>query len=281
MSNAHVHVFAGPSHSFVYPTVCRIGVRDVRDALREGFDDFLNNPSHLVFLGLIYPSVGLYLAFWTSNLNLLPLLYPLISGFALIGPFAAIGIYEISRRREAGLDASWRHAFAVVRSPSLPAIAALSAALTIIFVLWLMTASSLYQWLFAPLGTLAPQRFVADLFTTNRGRDLMLLGNATGFAFAATAFCISAVSFPLLLDRDVGAGAAVFTSIHAVLDNPLPMLVWALIIAAGLAIGFVTLLVGLAVVVPVLGHATWHLYRKVVEPLPAEARARSPRGDMG
>jgi uncharacterized membrane protein len=256
-------------------------VHDVRDALREGFDDFLNNPSHLVFLGLIYPTVGLCLAFWTSNLNLLPLLYPLISGFALIGPFAAIGIYEISRRREAGLDASWRHAFAVARSPSLPAIAALSAALTIIFLLWLTTASSLYQWLFAPLETLTPQRFIADLFTTDRGRDLMLLGNASGFVFAATTFCISAVSFPLLLDRDVGAGAAVLTSVHAVLDNPLPMLVWALIVAAGLAIGFATLLVGLAVVVPVLGHATWHLYRKVVEPLPAEARARNPRADMG
>jgi uncharacterized membrane protein len=265
---ANIHVFAGPNHSLVYPTVRRIGVHDVRDALREGFDDFLNNPSHLLFLGLIYPTVGLCLAFWTSNLNLLPLLYPLISGFALIGPFAAIGIYEISRRREAGLDASWRHAFGVVRSPSLPAIAALSVALTIIFLLCLMTAGTLYQWLFAPLGTLAPQRFIADLFTTDRGRDLMLLGKATGFVFVATAFCISAVSFPLLLDRDLGAGAAVLTSIHAVLDNPLPMLVWALIVAVGLAIGFVTLLVGLAVVVPVLGHTTWHLYRKVVEPLP-------------
>src|SRR4051812_41204882 len=203
MSN--VHVFAAPNHSLVYPTVYRIGVHDVRDALREGFGDFLNNPSHLVFLGFIYPTVGLFLAFWTSNLNLLPLLYP-VSGFALIGPFAAIGIYEISRRREAGLDASWRHALGVVHSPSLPAIAALSVALTVIFLLWLMTASSLYQWLFAPLGTLAPQRFIAGLFTTKRGRDLMLLGNASGFVFAATAFCISAVSFPLLLDRDVGAG---------------------------------------------------------------------------
>jgi uncharacterized membrane protein len=270
MSN--VHVFAASNLSLIYPTVHRIGVHDVRDALREGFDDFLNNPSHLVFLGFIYPTVGLCLAFWTSNLNLLPLLYPLISGFALIGPFAAIGIYEISRRREAGLDASWRHALAVIRSPSLPAIAALSVALTVIFLLWLMTASSLYQWLFAPLGTVAPQRFIADVFTTYRGRDLMLLGNASGFVFAATAFCISAVSFPLLLDQDVGAGAAVFTSVHAVLDNPLPMLAWALIVDAGLAIGFATLLVGLAVVVPVLGHATWHLYRKVVASPPAEAR---------
>jgi uncharacterized membrane protein len=264
MSN--VHVFAAPNHSLVYPTICRIGVHDVRDALQEGFSDFLNNPSHLAFLGFIYPTVGFCLAFWTSNLNLLPLLYPLVSGFALFCPFAAIGIYEISRRREAGLDASWRHALGVVYSPSLPAIAALSVALTVIFLLWLMTASSLYQWLFAPLGTLAPQRFIADLFTTNRGRDLILLGNASGCIFAATAFCISVVSFPLLLDREVGAGAAVLTSVHAVLNNPLPMLVWALIVVAGLAVGFATLLVGLAVVVPVLGHATWHLYRKVVEP---------------
>ena len=114
------HVIAGPKGAPEYPVIRRIGLDDISAALRQGIDDFLKQPSHLVFIGLIYPVVGLLLAFWASNADLLPILYPLMSGFALIGPLAAIGLYEISRRREAGLDTSWTHAFDVLRSPSRP-----------------------------------------------------------------------------------------------------------------------------------------------------------------
>jgi uncharacterized membrane protein len=263
------HVIAGPKGVPEYPAIRHIDVSDLQTALRQGLDDFLSKPSHLVFIGLIYPAVGLLLAFWASNADLLPILYPLMSGFALIGPLAALGLYEISRRREAGLDTSWTHAFDVLRSPSLPAIIVLGLSLLVIFVAWLMTANALYNWLFEPPGQVTLQQFLDNILHTDRGHKLILIGNAVGFVFAAVAFCISAVSFPLLLDRDVGAGVAVATSVRAVLENFVPMVVWGLIITAGLAVGFATLFIGLAVIMPVLGHATWHLYRKVVAPVGA------------
>jgi uncharacterized membrane protein len=265
------HVIAGPREALDHPSIRRIDLDDIRGALQQGVADFLSQPSHLIFIGLIYPVLGLCLAFWASNENLLPILYPLMSGFALVGPLAAVGLYEISRRREAGLDTSWRHAFDVFRSPALPAIIVLGVALLVIFVAWLMTANALYTWLFAPPGQVTLQEFFQNILHTSSGHMLILLGNAIGFVFAAAVFCISAVSFPLLLDRDVGAGVAVATSIRSVFENIVPMAIWALIITAGLIVGFATLFIGLAVIVPVLGHATWHLYRRVVEPVAISA----------
>ncbi len=263
------HVVAGPKGVVEHPAIRRISVDDLGLALRQGLNDFLSQPSHLVFIGLIYPVVGLLLAFWASNADLLPLLYPLMSGFALIGPLAAIGLYEISRRREAGLDTSWTHVFDVLRSPSLPAIIVLGLSLLVIFVAWLMTANALYNWIFEPPGQVTLQQFLDNVLHTEGGHRLIWIGNLVGFVFAAVAFCISAISFPLLLDRDVGAGVAVATSVRAVLENLVPMVIWGVIIAAGLVVGFATLFVGLAVIMPILGHATWHLYRRIVQPVAA------------
>jgi uncharacterized membrane protein len=219
-------------------------------------------PSHLVFLGLIYPVACVGLAVT----NALYLFYPLASGFALIGPFAAIGLYEVSRRRELGLETSWRHAFDVLWSPAIPSIAALGILLMIIFLCWLTAARILYEWLFGPLAPESYLSFLHEVLTTPHGWALVILGNATGFVFAAVVLSISVVSFPFLIDRDVGVVVAMQTSIKAVLTNPVMMALWGLIVAALLVLGFVTLLVGLAIVMPVLGHSTWHLYRRVVGP---------------
>lgn len=244
----------------------RIGPADLREALTKGIDDFMAKPSHLVFLGLIYPifNICLYAVVFTSNA--LPLLYPLASGFALIGPFLATGLYEISRQRELGQEASWKRVLEVWRSPSIPSILALGLLLMVIFLLWLTTARVLYEWLF---GLSAPEsyaQFISEVLTTSRGWTLIVLGNAIGFVFAVVVLAISVVSFPLLLDRDVGADMAVLTSIRAVLANPMTMALWGLIVAGLLLIGSLPVFVGLAVVMPILGHATWHLYRRVVEP---------------
>jgi uncharacterized membrane protein len=271
-NSARFHVIAGSGEATTRPDIRKVGPNDIREALRKGLDDFLAMPSHVVFLGLIYPIAGLCIFILTSERNALPLVYPLISGFALIGPFAAIGLYEVSRRRELGLDTSWWHAFAVLRSPSIPAILALGVLLMVIFLVWLATAQMLYQWLFGPTAPDSYAQFLDEVFTTPRGRTLILLGNIIGFIFAVVALCISVVSFPLLLDRDVGASQALETSVKAVLANPFTMAVWGLIIAAALVIGTLALFAGLAVVMPVLGHATWHFYRRVVEPVGPMAR---------
>lgn len=268
---ASFHVYAGTGNTIEHPAVRHITVADVFDALRRGLDDFWEKPSHYVFLCLIYPIVGVFLITWTSGGNALQLIFPLMAGFALLGPFAGIGLYEISRRREQGLDTSWAHAFDVRSSPALPAMVAIGIMLLALFVAWLFVAQGLYSWLYGPTAPQSMSAFFGDLFTTQRGWTLIIVGNLAGFLFALVVLSTTVIAFPLLLDCDVGAYAAIETSVRTVLANPVPMLLWGLIVAVALFIGSIPLLAGLAVVIPVLGHATWHLYRKVVD-IPAEKR---------
>ncbi|MCX8281484.1 DUF2189 domain-containing protein [Phyllobacterium sp. 0TCS1.6C] len=269
---AHFHVIAGDGETIIHPEVREIGFSDIFTALRRGLGDFWAKPSHYVFLCLIYPVAGLVLLRLSAGANALPLVFPLMSGFALIGPVAALGLYEISRRRELDMDASWRHATNVVRSPALPSIIAVGVMLFATFLAWLLTAQAVYTSHFGDSAPASLAVFLDQLFTTPEGWNMMLVGNAIGFVFALFVLCTTVVAFPLLLDRDVGAYAAVATSARAVFTNPLPMLLWGLIVAVLLAVGFLTLFVGLAIIIPVLGHATWHLYRAVVVSPHDEAR---------
>jgi uncharacterized membrane protein len=268
MAMAQSHVLMGADAFHAQPTIRRITFADLKDALARGFDDFIAMPSQAVFLCLIYPIAGLLIGSATFGYGLLPLLYPLASGFALLGPFAAIGLYELSRQRERGLEPDLRHAFDIFRLPTLGAIVALGLLLMAIFLLWLAAAQAIYiaHFGYAPITSVSA--FIDSLFTTRQGHSLIIVGNIVGFVFALVVLVISVISFPLLVDRDIGVVDAVVTSIRAVAKNPITMAVWGLIVAVGLVIGSLPFLIGLAVVLPVLGHATWHLYRKVVTPDP-------------
>jgi uncharacterized membrane protein len=261
---ATLHVIAGAGDTPAHPTVRQIEIADLFDALRLGWEDFKAIPSHAIFLCLIYPLVGFFIGGLMLGYNLLPLLFPVSAGFALVGPFAALGLYELSRRREAGLDVRWKHAFDVRHSPSFGAIAAIGFLLMVLFLAWLAVAQWIYQSLFGVLPPASVAQFAYDVLTTAQGWKLIVLGNAAGFVFAVAALAISVVSFPLLLDRDVGAAVAIMTSLRAVAANPVPMAVWGLIVTALLVIGSLPFFTGLAVVMPILGHATWHLYRKLI-----------------
>lgn len=246
------------------PAIRRIDVTDLKEALAKGIGDFKETPTQLVFLGLIYPIVGFFAAKAASNANLLPLLYPLVAGLSIMGPVAAIGIYELSRRREQGLTVSWLNAFDVLRSPAIYSILALGTVLLAIFVAWLASAQAIYTLTFGDAPPASFGDFLREVFTTRHGWTLIIVGNAVGFFYAVLVLTLTVVSFPLLLDRNVGVIAAVQTSVRAVLANPVTMAVWGLIVAAALLLGCLPLFVGLAVVMPILGHSTWHLYRKVV-----------------
>lgn len=247
------------------PVVRRIGFSDLTDSLRQGWDDFKVWPTHAIFLCIIYPLVGLVLGGMALGYAVLPLLFPLAAGFALLGPVAALMMYELSRRREMGEAPSIRAAVGVVRAPGFPAIVAIGLLLMGLFLLWLGVARHLYQSLFGVYA--APDAvgpFLRQVFATDTGRDLMIYGNLIGFVFALVAFCLTVISFPMLLDRDVGAATAIMTSVRAVAVNPVVMGAWGLIVAVLLVLGSLPAFIGLAVVMPVLGHATWHLYRKLV-----------------
>jgi uncharacterized membrane protein len=246
------------------PTVRRIGVADLGNALNRGLSDFAAYRTDVVMLCIVYPVLGLVLARLVTGYELLPLIFPLASGFALIGPIAAMGLYEMSRRREQGHTVTWATAFGVVRSPSFGAILTLSLLLMAVFLLWLVAAYAIYSFTLGPEPPVSAQAFVHDVFMTDAGREMIGIGVGVGFLFALLVLAIGVVSFPLLLDRDVGLDTAVWTSVRAVAHNPGPMLLWGLIVAAGLVIGSIPLFVGLVVVMPVLGHATWHLYRKAI-----------------
>ena len=261
---AQLHVLMGADAIRARPAVRKIGLADVKDALRQGLADFSAMPSHAVFLCLIYPIVGLLLARLTLGYDILPLLFPLASGFALVGPFAAIGFYELSRRREQGGPVSWQDAFDVMHSPSRGAIAALALLLLVIFAIWIAVAQAIYVAYFGYEPAASIPHFIEQVFTTPAGWGLIIVGNLVGFLFAVLVLAISVVSFPLLLDRDVGAVEAVLTSVRVVAANPVIIAVWGLIVAALLLAGSALAFVGLMVAIPVLGHATWHLYRKLI-----------------
>ncbi len=246
------------------PRVRRIGASDIGDALAQGFKDFGACRTDVIFLCLIYPVAGLIISRMAFDHGMVALIFPLVAGFALVAPLFGVGLYEMSRRRELGLKTGWTDAFGVVRTPAIGAILVLGLLLLALFCLWLSAAYFLYTVTLGPDAPVSAAAFVRDALTTPEGWTMIGVGIGVGFLFALTVLIISVVSFPLLLDRNVGVGTAIATSVQAVRTNPGPMAMWGLIIAGSLLLGAIPLLVGLAVVLPVLGHATWHLYRKVV-----------------
>ncbi len=253
------------AYRYAQPTIKNIGVADLRDALTLGLADFSAMPTHLVFASLIYPIVGLIAARIAAGYDVLPLVFPLIAGYTLIGPFVATGMYELSRRREQGLDISRWHAFDVLKFRSIRSVGILGLGLAIIYIEWLFVAEAIYHVFFGDTVPESILGFVTQVLTTSQGWGMIILGSGVGFIFAVVVLTLSVVSFPMLIDRDVGVLMAVNTSFRAVVVNPMTMAVWGLIVAAVLLLGALPLFFGLAVALPMLGHATWHLYRKVVE----------------
>jgi uncharacterized membrane protein len=255
---------AWDTHGTAPPVVRRIGLADLRAALRDGARDFEACRTDIIFLCLIYPIAGFLIGRFAFNHGLIPLIFPLIAGFALIAPLFGVGLYEISRRRERGIAKGWADVFAVLHAPAIGSILVMGLILLALFALWLFTASFIYTITLGPDLPVSASQFARDVLTTPQGWTMAVVGMGVGFLFALVVLTISVVAFPLLLDRNVGVYRAIATSVRAVRENPGPMAAWGLIIAAGLLAGAIPLLVGLAIALPILGHATWHLYRRVV-----------------
>jgi uncharacterized membrane protein len=265
------HLGHGDAGEVEMPRIRHLAVRDLREVLRKGVEDFGACRTDVAFLCVFYPIIGILLAWIAFDRNLLPLLFPVMSGFALIGPVAAVGLYEMSRQRELGAEPSWGHAFSVVKSPAFGAILALGLMLGGVFVVWVLTAHGIYYATLGPEDPTSIGAFLRDTFGTAAGWAMIIVGCGVGALFAALVLATSVVSFPLMLDRDVGLPVAVITSMRVAAANPVPIAVWGLIVAGGLLVGSIPLFLGLIVVLPILGHATWHLYRRTVVAEPETA----------
>jgi uncharacterized membrane protein len=270
---------AQPAQDATGPVIRRIGLSDLHDALRLGWEDFKAVPTHAIILCLIYPVIGIVLARAAFGYSILPLLFPLAAGFTLLGPLAALPLYELSRRRENGEEATAWDAIGVFRSPSFGSMQMLGVLLYALFATWIVTAQAIYVAAFGHGAAAEIPDFARRVLTTPEGWWLIVVGCGIGFVFALVALCVSVVSFPLMLDRHASASEAMVTSLRVVAANPVAMAAWGLIVAVLLVAGSIPAFLGLAIVIPLLGHATWHLYRKVIAPDPYQRPAppRPPR----
>jgi len=246
------------------PKVLQIKQVDLNWALSEGWSDFKQKRGELVLLALIYPLVSYAVVIVSFNEKVLPMLFPLLAGLSILGPAVASGFYELARRREAGLDSSWLHFLDPLSGRNRLGLGVLTAGLAVLFGAWLFVASLIYGATTGPDNLTATQ-FLMRLFTTPQGWTMIALGNGAGFCFAVLALALGVVSFPMMVDKAVDPITAVFTSIDAVRKNPLVLATWGLRIAGLLVLGCLPAFVGLAIVLPVVGYASWHLYTRLVE----------------
>lgn len=242
-----------------------ITAEDLTASLREGYQDFLQKRGDLVFVGLLYPLIGICAALVASGGSILPLLFPMLAGLSLLGPLVSTGFYQLAKRREQGLESSWWHFFDVFKSPSREGILLTGIMLMAIFGAWLVAAGLIYAFFFGTTPPPTVGALLTDAFTTPRGWAMVLIGNAVGALFAVIVLATSVVSLPLLIDKQVDAATAVRTSLKAFSANRTLLLRWGIRVGILLVLGAIPVFLGLAFVLPMLGYATWHLYTRLVD----------------
>ena len=249
---------------------------DLRSSLRQGWEDFRDLRGDLIFAGLIYTLIGLAAVVMTTSRPLIPFFYPVVAGVALLGPIAAVGFYELARRREIGQEVHWFNFLDVRKRPTVDDMGIVAGLLLVIFVGWLIAAGALYALLFGWATPTSIGGFLSDVFLTPRGWALIIGGAIIGAIFGWFVLALSVVSLPMLVDCDVSAADAVGASWRASHANKREMIRWGITVTTLLALGSIPLFVGLAFVLPWLGYSTWHLYTRLVdrEMIPAQRRRR-------
>lgn len=245
------------------PTLAPISVSDLRRILAAGWRDYRRAPWFGLFFSLFYVLGGvcMVLAFRATGQSWWAI--PFIVGFPILAPFAAVGLYEVSRRIEQNLPLKWGAVLGAVFAQRNRQIPSMAVVILLLFMFWVFVGHAIFA-LFMGMSAMTNITSSYAALLGREGITMLFVGTIVGGGFAMFLYCITVISLPLLLDREVDFVTAMITSFSAVLRAPVPMLVWAVLIAGILFIGLIPVFAGLIVALPILGHASWHLYRHLL-----------------
>jgi uncharacterized membrane protein len=246
------------------PQVRKISVNDVIDALAAGLSDFRKAPVYGLTIGAFFALGGLFVIFSAAALNLSYLSYPAAAGFVLIGPFAAVGLYEVSRRLESGEELSWSQILGTMWAQKSRELSWMAFVVLFIQIMWMYQVRLLLALFLGFRSFASFEEFLTEVVSTPEGLMFLAVGHVLGAVLSLILFSLTVISFPLLLEEDRDFITAMITSVRAVVTSPVPMIGWAFVVTAVLIVSIIPGFLGLIVSLPVLGHTTWHLYRKCV-----------------
>lgn len=262
-----------PPRKSTMPQVNRITVSDLKESLSEGLSDFARAPLFGLFFGGFYAVGGMAILSCILLLDMAYLAYPALLGFALVGPFVAVGLYEVSRRLEQGTPLKWGEVLGVVLAQRKRELAWMAFVMLFVFIMWMYQVRILLALFLGFQSFSTFGEFMGTLLTTQEGLTFLAVGHIVGAVVSLVLFSLTVVSCPLLLEREVDFVTAMITSVKTVATSPLAMLGWGVFVVLAVLFSALPLFLGLVFVLPILGHATWHLYRRAVTPLdgaPAE-----------
>lgn len=245
------------------PEVLVLELSDLRESLAAGWRDFLHAPLYGLFFAGVFVAGGWLILWAVTTKGQIWWILPAGAGFPILAPFVACGFYEISRRIESGQSLDWRGVLWVIFQQKDRQIPSMATVVVVFFLFWNFLAHVIFA-LFLGTSTMTNVSSSLAIFATAEGMTMLAVGTAAGAVFATVLYAITVVGIPLLLDRDVDFVTAMITSVDLVRENPVIMLGWGAFIAGALFVGMVPWLLGLFVALPVLGHATWHLYRRSI-----------------
>jgi uncharacterized membrane protein len=246
------------------PEIRTISVADLSASLLEGAADFARAPAIGLAIGAVFAVTGIAVSLALTVWQMSWMIYPFAIGFPLIGPFAAVGLYEVSRRLESGRAPGWRAVLDVVWAQRRREVSWMALTMLFVFWIWMYQVRLLIALVLGRMSFATLDKFVTVVLTTPQGWLFLAIGHVVGAALSLVLFSVTVIAIPMLLDREVDFITAMITSVRSVLASPIVMLGWGITVTVAVLAACVPFFLGLLIVLPVLGHATWHLYRRAV-----------------